>query len=118
MIGRLTRDLELKTTKSGKSVCEFSLAVEAGKDQTDFIDCIAFDTLAENLATYQQKGNRIAVQGSIKKDVWKNKDGENRSKTYVRANVIKYLSEARKTDAEQNQEHIPNFTEVDEDLPF
>lgn len=64
LIGRLTKDIELKSTPSGKSVARFTLAV--GKDdKTAYISCVAWDKTASNLSTYCQKGSQIAVEGHI-----------------------------------------------------
>ena len=65
LIGRLTKDPELKQTQTNKTYCKFSLAVgRQTKDAgVDFINCIVWNKQAENLAQYQQKGNRIAEIG-------------------------------------------------------
>ena len=65
--GRLTRDPELKTTTSGKEVVEFTVAVDrpGTRDQTDFIDCVAWDKKAEFIAQYFQRGKRIEVSGVL-----------------------------------------------------
>lgn len=67
LMGRLTRDTELKQTSSGKSYCRFSIAVkkEFVKDGVDFINCVAWDKRAEFIANYFGKGQRILVQGRI-----------------------------------------------------
>ncbi|WP_375167967.1 single-stranded DNA-binding protein [Sneathia vaginalis] len=67
LMGRLTRDPELKQTSSGKSYCRFSIAVkkEFVKDGVDFINCVAWDKRAEFIANYFGKGQRILVQGRI-----------------------------------------------------
>ena len=133
LIGRITRDLELRTTNSGKSVCEFDLAVNrVGQDTTDFINCTVWGTQAENLCKYQNKGSLIAVTGALRIDKYQNQDGENRYKTYVLANNIEYLSsksseevsKPSQTDIIQaalNEEPTFNPDELiltDDDLPF
>lgn len=67
LMGRLTRDPELKQTSSGKSYCRFPIAVkkEFVKDGVDFINCVAWDKRAEFIANYFGKGQRILVQGRI-----------------------------------------------------
>lgn len=67
LMGRLTRDPELKQTSSGKSYCRFSIAVkkEFVKDGVDFINCVAWDKRAEFIANYFGKGQRILIQGRI-----------------------------------------------------
>lgn len=91
LIGRITKDLELKATPSGKFVCEFSLAVNRiGSEETDFITVVVWEKQAENLAKYQGKGSQIAVSGSIRVDTYE-VEGQRRYKTYVLANNIEYL---------------------------
>lgn len=67
LMGRLTRNPELKQTSSGKSYCRFSIAVkkEFVKDGVDFINCVAWDKRAEFIANYFGKGQRILIQGRI-----------------------------------------------------
>ena len=67
LIGRLTRDPELKYSQSGKAFCKFSVAVtrEFNRDEADFINCVAWDKRAETIAEYLRKGRRIALQGRL-----------------------------------------------------
>ena len=81
LIGNLTRDPELTETSSGIQVCKFSLAVSrnyttGGERQTDFFNCTAWRGLAENIARYSHKGNKLAVSGSIEMRTYENRDGE------------------------------------------
>ena len=59
LMGRLTRDPELKYTTGGKAYANFTLAVQKTRDEAEFIDCIAWEKTAENIAEYFRKGNRI-----------------------------------------------------------
>ena len=97
LIGRLTRDPELRTTPTGRNVCQFSIAVNrtytsaSGEREADFINCVVWDKQAENLARYQKKGNQIAVDGRIQT---RNYDDNNGKKVYVTeilANNISFL---------------------------
>jgi single-strand DNA-binding protein len=67
LIGRLTRDPELKYSQSGKAFCKFSIAVtrEFNRDEADFINCVAWDKRAETIAEYLRKGRRLALQGRL-----------------------------------------------------
>ena len=71
LMGRLTRDPELRATSTGRNVCQFSIAVNRnftnanGEREADFINCVVWDKQAENLVKYQKKGNQIAVDGRI-----------------------------------------------------
>ena len=86
LIGRLTRDPELRTTPTGRNVCQFAVAVNrtytsaSGEREADFINCVVWDKQAENLARYQKKGNQIAVEGRIQT---RNYDDNNGKKVYV-----------------------------------
>lgn len=108
-IGNLTKDPELRKTQSNLSVCSFTIAINEGygdKKTTDYIDCVAWRNLAENLAQYQRKGNKIAVTGKLKKETWKDqKTGDTRSRTYVLTDSIEYLD--RKQEAETTEPEIP-----------
>lgn len=74
LIGRITKDPELKYTNNGKGNTRFTLAVQRNKDETDFINCVAWEKTAENIAEYFKKGSQIAVQGSIRTGSYE-KDG-------------------------------------------
>ena len=124
LVGRLTRDPELRTTGSGKNVSEFSLAVNRiGSETADFITCRVWEKQAENLCKYQGKGNQIAVTGSLRVDKYKNEQGENRQKIYVLANNIKFLES--KSETEEIEEEIDPFANEgvitltdDDEFPF
>lgn len=89
LMGRLTRDVELRQTPNGVSVARFSIAVNrrfAGKDaeQTaDFINCTAWRQTGEFIARYFKKGSMIAVVGSIQTRSWDNQDGQRQYATEV-----------------------------------
>ena len=89
LMGRLTRDVELRQTPNGVSVARFSIAVNrrfAGKDaqQTaDFINCVAWRQTGEFISRYFQKGSMIAVVGSLQSRSWDDKDGKRQYSTEV-----------------------------------
>ena len=95
LIGRLTRDPELRTTPTGRNVCQFSIAVNrtytsaSGEREADFINCVVWDKQAENLARYQKKGNQIAVDGRIQT---RNYDDNNGRKVYVTEVLVNNVS--------------------------
>lgn len=93
LIGRLTKDPELKYSPSGVPVVRFTLAVnrEMKRDEADFINCIAFNKVAESLANYQKKGNRIGVVGRIQTGSYENQQGQRIFTTDVIANSIEFL---------------------------
>lgn len=89
LMGRLTRDVEMRQTPSGVSLARFSIAVNrrfAGKDaqqQADFINCVAWRQTGEFIARYFQKGSMIAVVGSIQSRSWDGQDGKRQFATEV-----------------------------------
>ena len=92
LMGRLTRDPELRTTTTGKSVVNFSLAVDkCGKDAgADFFEIVAWEKLAELIQQYLSKGRRCLVQGRLSQRQWE-QDGQKRSRIEVMANDVTFL---------------------------
>ena len=80
--GNLTRDVELRSTQSGKQVANFSIAINEGKDKTEFVNCIAWEKTAELINEYCKKGDRLSCVGRLQTSKW-DKDGETRYKTEV-----------------------------------
>lgn len=82
LLGRITKDLEVKMTQSGTAVLRFTVAVDrmpakqGGEKQTDFINCVAFGQTAEFISRYFGKGRMIAIEGNIKTGSYQNKNGE------------------------------------------
>lgn len=92
LIGRLVKDPELRYSTGGTPVVKFTLAINRqNNDEADFISCVAFNKLAENLANYQKKGNRIAVTGRIQTGSYENQQGQKIYTTDVIANSIEFL---------------------------
>ena len=97
LIGRLTRDPELRATSTGRNVCQFSIAVNRnftnanGEREADFINCVVWDKQAENLVKYQKKGNQIAVEGRIQTRNYDDKDGKKVYVTEILASNISFL---------------------------
>lgn len=125
--GRLTRDPELKTTTSGKEVVEFTVAVDrpGTRDQTDFIDCVAWDKKAEFIAQYFQRGKRIEVSGVLTTRSYE-KDGKKHKRSEVRCDQV-FFGESKKngttSDAPAAPEAAPEFDDFrplsdDDDIPF
>ena len=94
IMGRLTRDPEMRTTTTGKSIASFSLAVDRGgqDDQADFFDVTAWEKLGELVNQYLSKGRRCLVQGRLRQDSWDDKDtGKKRSKIEIVATDVTFL---------------------------
>ncbi len=94
LMGRLTRDPEVRTTSTGKSIVSFSLAVDRNTqdDQTDFFDITAWEKLGDLVAQYLTKGRRCLVQGRLRQDSWDDKEtGKKRSRVEVVATDVTFL---------------------------
>lgn len=97
LVGNLTRDPELKMTPSGVNVASFSIAVgrqfknSNGERETDFINCVAWKGLAENLSKYCKKGSQIALEGRMQTRNYEAQDGSKRYATEVVATNIQFL---------------------------
>ena len=134
LIGRLTRDPELKQTQSGKSVATIDIAINMSQDRTEFIHCVFFGATAENVCRFCHKGSNVCVDGELHNQEWKTKDGEKRSRMVVNAFRVEFLEPKGARAAERNDDYMPEsysappFTppskekfeevEADESLPF
>lgn len=131
LIGRLVADPELKYTPSGKAVCNVTVAVDRqSKDgSTDFIDVVVWNKSAENLAQYMSKGRQLAVDGSLQKRSYEDKEGNKRWVTEVLANRIEFIgskgngsSQQQQSAAQATEQHGIQYGQPvsfsDEDLPF
>ncbi len=105
LTGRLTRDPEMRYTQSGKAVANFSLAVNRkfNRDQTDFINCVAWGKTAEIAAEYLRKGNQVGVQGNIRVSSYE-KDGQKRYSTEVYIDQLEFLENKGSKGAKQEVE--------------
>ena len=106
LIGRLTKDPELRKTPTDVSVVQFTIAVnrafqQNGERQADFINCIAWRAQAENLARYIKKGGQIAVEGSIQTRSFDDANGVRKYVTEVVCSQITFL-ESQKSDSGYN----------------
>lgn len=126
LIGRLTRDPELRFLADGTAVCNFTLAVDRpfakeGQRQADFINCQVWKKQAEASAKYLAKGKLAAVDGRISIRSFENKEGQKQWATEVVAENVRFLSpkDAGSGPAESKDDFISH--EIDEDpdaLPF
>lgn len=129
LIGRLTKNPELKQTPTGKVVVSFSLAVprESGKNQADFFNCQAWDKTAELICKYVVKGQQLGVSGNLQTRTWET-DGKKNYAVEVNVRNITFIS-APKGDVLQpdtssadapSDDLFENLTAmgIEEDLPF
>lgn len=94
LMGRLTRDPEQRTTTTGKTIANFSIAVDRGgqDDVADFFDVTAWEKLGDLVMQYLSKGRRVLVQGRLRQDSWDDKEtGKKRSRVEVTATDVTFL---------------------------
>lgn len=129
IIGRLTRDLELRKTQAGKSVLNFSVAVnrQYNRDESDFINCIAWEQTADFMANYLGKGALVSVEGRIQTGSYEGTDGKKVYTTDVVAERVQALESRSQREGQTNETHESNaYKKEDEpvlditdmDLPF
>ncbi|MBE7062488.1 MAG: single-stranded DNA-binding protein [Ruminococcaceae bacterium] len=134
LVGRLTKDPELRSTQSGVSVVSFSVAVtrsyarQGEERQTDFINCVAFRNTADFISRYFSKGSMIGVDGSIQTRTWDDQEGKRHWVTEVMVNEAHFVESKRDSaaaggtmapvggGADLPMEFGPDAT--DDDLPF
>lgn len=112
LMGRLTRDPELRHTGTGKPVCSFSVAVDNGygeNRQTDFINCVAWNKTAEFVNQYFGKGKMIIVIGRISTRTWEGQDGKKNYVTEVVANEVSFGESKRSQDGYSAGNASPSY---------
>lgn len=123
LIGRLSKDPELRKTQSDISVCSFTVAVDRrykseGQPTADFISVIAWRQTADFICKYFSKGNKIALTGSIQTRQWEDDKGNKRYATEVIADSVEFCE--RKSDNPQHETTEAGYfdTADEDDLPF
>lgn len=114
IMGRLTRDPELRRTGSGLAVVSFSVAVDrdypnkdTGERETDFINCVAWRQTGEFVNKWFTKGSVIVVSGRLQMRNWTDKDGNNRTTAEVVAENV-YFGESKKDKDERTNKNVDN----------
>lgn len=104
LIGRLTRDPELRYTSSNRAVCQFTVAIDrpftnqsTGQREADFINVVAWDKTGENIGKYMTKGRLIAVEGRIQTRNYENNEGRKVYVTEVIASNVQFLESRNAT---------------------
>ena len=117
IMGRLTRDPELRRTGSGIAVASFTLAVdrdfpnkETGEKETDFIDCVAWRQTGEFVSKYFTKGRMAVVSGRLQIRKWQNDQGENRYSTEVVADNVYFGDSKRDGNTGNTPTPAPSYT--------
>ena len=117
ILGRLTANPEIRYTQAGKAVASITLAVNKpfGADSADFINCVAWEKLAEIIGNNLSKGSQVLVEGRMQNRSYENNQGEKRFITEVVLNNIEFVGSKKK-----NETNTDSFgTEVqDEEIPF
>lgn len=107
LVGRLTKDIDLKFTESGTAIGNFTLAVnrsfknEQGEREADFINCVIWRKAAENLAQFTRKGSQIGIEGRIQTRNYENNQGQRVYVTEVVVNNFHLLESKPKGDNQQ-----------------
>lgn len=124
LIGRLTKDPELRYTQSGMAVASFTLAVnrrranQQGEREADFIPIVVWQKQAENCANYLGKGSLIAVDARLQVRTYDDKEGQRRWVTEVVAENVRFLDK-RDSGTSQGGNAMGNEVDfTDEDIPF
>ena len=131
LIGRLTRDPELRFTTSGMAIARFSLAVDRnrvnkeGQRETDFINVVVFNKQAENCGQYLSKGKLAAVDGRLQISNYETQDGQKRTSAEVIAENVRFLSPRSEGQGTSNFSGTIDLDSIssevdasDDDLPF
>ncbi|GAE32420.1 single-stranded DNA-binding protein [Halalkalibacter hemicellulosilyticus] len=128
LVGRLTRDPELRYTPNGVAVANFTLAVnrtftnQQGERDADFINCVVWQKIAENVANYLKKGSLAGVDGRIQTRSYDNNEGRKVFVTEVVAESVQFLETRRSEGGQAPADSFANESQPidisDDDLPF
>lgn len=122
IIGRNTKDIELRQLTSGTSAIEFSVAVKRtfknanGEYESDFFNCVAFSKTAETISRYVKKGDMLGIEGRLQTRSYTNKEGRKITVTEIIVESVEFLQ----TKKEEQKPSEPVFEELDPfaELPF
>lgn len=134
LVGRLTRDPELKPTNTGTSVCSFSVAVDNrqknpdGTKSTSFIPCVAFSNAADNMIKFLKKGALVGVEGRLNQRTFTRQDGSKGQTFEVICDSVQFLEPKNQTNSQATDtdtfsdggsaEPTESLDVTDDDLPF
>lgn len=113
LVGRITRDVELRYTQNGTAICGFNLAIDReylnpdGTKPTDFIPCVAIGNPAVFMGSYVHKGNLLSITGSIQTRQYQTQNGENRAVTEVKCDSVNNLS-PKPLETQNKPNNVPN----------
>lgn len=115
LIGRLTRDPEIRATQEGLAIANWSLAVNRRKaNEADFFNCSAFGKTAELIEKYVKKGMKIGVKGRLRNEEYTNKDGQKVTRTKIDVEEIDFCEPKK----EEKKDEFLSIDQLNEELPF
>lgn len=125
LVGRLTRDVESRTTSAGTIIATFTLAVSKGDGDADFINCTSFGKQADVMSRYTHKGSSVAIRGRLQTRNYEDNNGNKRIITEVIVENI-FLISSGKTTSKSLENEYPETTSIkqeeiivtEDDLPF
>lgn len=91
IVGRLTREPELRYTSNQTPVCNFSIACNKDKNQADFFNCVAWKGTAENINKFLKKGSQVIISGRIAQKSWTDKDGQKKNSVEIVAHSVQFV---------------------------
>lgn len=122
LVGRLTRDAEIKVTQGGMQITKFALAVNRRRKQGDewvdeahFFDCVIFGRMGEAISRYLTKGKQVAIDGALTQDRWE-QDGVKRSRVQIVADNVQLLGGG--SDGKEKQQSSKPGDDFDDDIPW
>ncbi|QEK13767.1 single-stranded DNA-binding protein (plasmid) [Crassaminicella thermophila] len=118
LIGRWTRDPEMRFTQNGKALTKVSIAVNRTFGEgADFFEVVIWGKIAENTAQYTKKGSKVGIEGRLQQETWE-KDGQKRSKVVIVAERVEFLDNKNSQSNPNNE--IDGFQAIDDDddIPF
>lgn len=123
-IGHLVADPTTQSTSSGKSICRMRMCISDSNSKNKcFIDVECWEKLGETCQQYLVKGRQIYFEGELSSSTWKDKDGTEKSKNFIRGTKIKFLNTGGGKKDEAGKQSAPaakqdNFAADDDDIPF
>ena len=129
LVGRLTRDPELRRTQNGTAVASFSLAIDNrlkdanGQYTTSFIPCVVWNQQAENCVRFIHKGSLVGIEGRLNQRTYQNKEGNNVQVIEVMCDSVQYLEPKKQDETSQQTQstgttNTSNIDGSNDDLPF
>lgn len=117
LIGRLTRDAELRYSSGGMGICKFSIAVNRSvkkndkwQDEASFFDCTVFGKTAENISQFLTKGQQVCISGELVQNRWEH-EGKQMSRVEINVNHVQLIGEKSEKPQQQKREDLPNTPE-------